>query len=113
MSGVGSVYKHGDVAKTSRRVVRYALVTAVIQGLFGLMLWGTMYGRGPLCLLFLIVMANVAYPWLMRQALSVSLWPYAIFFGTVFMFFIILLIGETKHWFCTRKERINHERKES
>jgi len=53
-----------------------------------------MYGAGPLVLLFLIPMANIAYPWLGNNAYRVELWPTAIMVGTVFIFFVITVVGE-------------------
>lgn len=75
--------------------MKYTATTAAIQGLLGIMLYSTMYGPGPLSLLFLIPMANIAYPLLLQNAIEVQLWPAAITIGTFFMFFIILAIGET------------------
>jgi hypothetical protein len=43
-------------------------------------------------------MVNIAYPWLMQNAIRVQLWPAAIAIGTFFMFFVILAIGETANW---------------
>ena len=89
--------------KVLHRIARYVIVTAIVQVVFGSMLLATMYGRGPISLLFLIVMANIAYPWLMQNAIISSLWPSAILIGSFFMFFIILTIGETIHWLKTGK----------
>jgi len=90
------------------RMARYAMVTAAVQTLLGIMLYSTMYGRGPLSLLFLIPMVNIAYPWLMQNAIRVQLWPAAIVIGTFFMFFVILAIGETANWL--RKQVFGSER---
>ncbi len=84
--------------KVWHRMARYAMVTAAVQTLLGIMLYSTMYGRGPVSLLFLIPMVNIAYPWLMQNAIRVQLWPAAIVIGTFFMFFVILAIGETANW---------------
>jgi len=89
--------------KVLYRIARYVIVTAIVQVVFGLMLLATMYGRGPISLLFLMVMANIAYPWLMQNAIISSLWPSAIVIGSFFMFFIIFSIGETIHWLKTGK----------
>jgi hypothetical protein len=80
------------------RMARYALVTAAVQTLLGIMLYSTMYGRGPVSLLFLIPMVNIAYPWLMQNAIRVQLWPAAVVIGTFFMFFVVFAIGETANW---------------
>ena len=87
-----------DSGRVWHRFVRYALITAVVQALLGIMLYSTMYGRGPLSLLFLIPMANIAYPLLLQNAIRVELWPATIVIGTFFMFFVILAIGETVNW---------------
>jgi len=84
--------------KVWHRMARCAMVTAAVQTLLGIMLYSTMYGRGPVSLLFLIPMVNIAYPWLMQNAVRVQLWPAAIVIGTFFMFFVILAIGETANW---------------
>jgi hypothetical protein len=83
-------------------MARYAMITAAVQVLLGIMLYSTMYGRGPIFLLFLIPMVNIAYPWLMQNAIMVQLWPAAIVIGTFFMFFVILAIGETASWLRRR-----------
>jgi len=85
-------------SRLGHRIVRYALVTAVVQVLLGIMLYSTMYGRGPLSLLFLLPMTNIAYPFLLQNAIRVELWPAAIVIGTFFMFFVILAIGEAANW---------------
>ena len=84
------------------------MITAAVQALLGMMLYSTMYGRGPLSLLFLIPMVNIAYPLLMQNAIEVQLWPAAIAIGTFFMFFVILVIGETANWL--RKQVFGSER---
>ena len=98
-----------DSGKAWHRVARYAIVTAVIQTLLGIMLYSTMYGRGPTSLLFLIPMVNIAYPWLMQNAVSFQLWPAAIVIGTFFLFIVILVIGETANWL--RKQVFGSERR--
>ena len=86
-----------DSSRVWHRMARYAMITAVVQTLLGIMLYSTMYGRGPLSLLFLIPMVNIAYPLLLQNAIRVELWPAAIAIGTFFMFLVILAIGETDH----------------
>jgi hypothetical protein len=49
-------------------------------------------------LLFLIPMTNIAYPWLMQNAIVIQLWPFAIAVGTMFMFLMIAAIGECARW---------------
>ena len=97
-----------DSSRVWHRMVRYAMITAAVQALLGMMLYLTMYGRGPVSLLFLIPMVNIAYPWLMQNAIVVELWPAAIMIGTFFMFFVILAIGETINWL--RKQAFGSER---
>jgi len=82
------------LGRFEHRIVIYALLTAAIQILLGIMLHDTMYGRGPLSLFFLIPMTNIAYPILLQNAIRVELWPEAIAIGTLFMFFMISAIGE-------------------
>jgi len=72
--------------------MKYAGVTGLVQGLLGLMLLSNMYS--PLGLIFLALMANVAYPFLLENAIEFQLWPAAVIVGTFFMFFMILAIGE-------------------
>jgi nitrate reductase gamma subunit len=81
-----------------RRMARYAVITGYFQGFLGLGVLCTMFGMGPLVLLFLIPMTNIAYPWLMRSGISMQLWPMAMVIGTVFMFFTISAIGEFAYW---------------
>jgi hypothetical protein len=99
-----------DSGRVWHRIVTYAIITAVVQGLLGMMLYATMYGRGPLSLLFLIPMVNIAYPWLTENTIRVQLWPAAIAIGTCFMFFVILAIGETDNWL--RKQVFGSERRQ-
>jgi len=87
-----------DSDRVWHRIARYAMITAAIQALLGAMVYSTMYGRGPIVLLFLIPLVNIAYPWLMQNAIRIQLWPVAIVIGTFFMFFVILAIGETVNW---------------
>jgi len=82
--------------KLWHRILRYAAITAIIQLVLGIMLKVT-YGPTPLFLIFLLVMSNVAYPWLMQSGISVRLWPTAIVIRTLFMFFIIFVIGKFVH----------------
>lgn len=84
--------------KVWHRMARYAMVTVAVQTLLGIMLYSTMYGRGPVSLLFLIPMVNIAYPWLMQNAIGFQLWPAATVIGTFFMFSVIFGIGETANW---------------
>jgi len=98
-----------DSGRVWHRMARYAMITAVVQTLLGIMLYSTMYGRGPVSLLFLIPMVNIAYLWLMQNAIRVQLWPAAIVIGMFFMFFVILAIGETANWL--RKQVFGSERR--
>ena len=82
-------------------MVKYAAVTASVQLLLGAGVLSTMYGRGPLVLLFLLPMVNIAYPWLTENAIRVELWPPAILAGTVFTFLVITLFGESTNWLKT------------
>jgi len=95
-------------AQVWHRMANYAIIKASFQSLLGLAVLATMYGRGALVLVFLLLMANVAYPWLMENAIRVGLWPPAILVGTVFMFFVITVIGESinrlKMW-ASRNQR--------
>jgi hypothetical protein len=99
-----------DSGRVWHRIARYAMITAVVQTLLGIMLYSTMYGRGPLSLLFLIPMVNIAYPLLLQNAIRVELWPTAIAIGTFCMFFVILAIGETANWL--RKQVSGSERRQ-
>jgi hypothetical protein len=76
------------------RILVCAMYTVAFQILLGVMVAGTMYGRGPLVLLFLIPMTVIAYLWLFQNAIRFELWPAAIMFGTFFMFLVILAVGE-------------------
>lgn len=87
-----------SLGRVGHRIVTYAMITAVVQGLLGIMLYSAMYGRGPFSLLFLMPMANIAYPMLLQNAIRVELWPEAVAFGTFFMFCAILTIGEAANW---------------
>jgi hypothetical protein len=95
-----------DSGTVGHRMAKYAIITASIQALLGIMLYSTMYGRGPLSLFFLIPMTNIAYPLLLQNAIRVGLWPAAIVVGTFFMFLIILAIGETANWLTGVKKRV-------
>jgi hypothetical protein len=83
-----------DLGNVGHRIKIYAMLTAAFQILLGTGVFSTMWGRGPLVLLFLIPMVNIAYPWLMQNAIRVQLWPAAIVVGTLFMFSVIFVIGE-------------------
>jgi len=87
-----------DLENVWHRIKIYAILTAAFQILLGTGVFSTMWGRGPLVLLFLIPMVNIAYPWLMQNAIRVQLWPAAIAVGTFVIFLVILTIGETARW---------------
>jgi hypothetical protein len=80
-----------------RRLAKYAVITMVIQAVLGMLLYSTLYGRGPLSLLFLIPMTNIGYLWLLQNAVSFRLWPVAMLIGSFFMFFLIFVLGEITH----------------
>jgi len=90
--------KRSDTIKAWHRLAKYAAITASFQALLGVGVYSTMYGRGPLVLLFLLPMVNIAYQWLGENAYRVELWPFAILAGTIFIFFVITFIGESIIW---------------
>jgi len=87
------VNEKDDFRKFWHRIMNYAGLTAIIQGFLGLMLLSNLYS--PLALLFLLPMTNIAYPFLLQNAIEFQFWPVAIIVGTFFLFFVMLAIGET------------------
>jgi len=81
------------------RIITYVVITAVVQFTLGIMFAATVNSRGPICLMFLIPMANFAYLLLMLfgHGLSYTQYGTLIIAGTFFMFLIILAIGEILH----------------
>jgi len=82
-----------------RRIFWYVVITAVIQLLLGIGFAATVNSRGPICLMFLIPMANFAYLLLILfgHGLSYTQYGTLIIVGTFFMFLMIVAIGEFYH----------------
>ena len=74
------------------RIVTYVVITAVVQGFFGILFALTYNLRGPTALAFLVPIVNFAY-----LLLSETMYPLAFIIGTFFMFLMILAVGEILH----------------
>jgi hypothetical protein len=79
-----------------RRICWYVVITAVVQFLAGILFEITSNWRGPIAVLYFIILVNFAYV-LFGNGISYTLYPTAIIAGTFFMFLIILAIGEIHH----------------
>jgi hypothetical protein len=79
-----------------RRIYWYVVITAVVQFLLGILFEITSNWRGPIAVLYFIILVNFAYL-LFGNGISYTLYPTAIIIGTFFMFLMIVALGEIYH----------------
>ena len=75
------------------RIYWYVVITAVVQFSCGILGEITSHGRGPIAVLFYLLLYNFAY---LLLGISYTLYPIAIIIGTFFMF-LMIAIGEFFH----------------
>ena len=79
-----------------RRVYRYVVITAAVQLVAGILYEITSNWRGPIAVLYFIILVNFAYL-LFGNGISYTFYPTAIIIGTFFMLLMIVAIGEIYH----------------